>query len=394
MSNGSLEGIKVVDLSRVLGGPYCSQILADHGAEVVKVEPPHGDETRGWGPPFIDDVAAYFAALNRNKQGVALDLTTDAGRGILLDLLAEADVLVENFKPGTLQRWNLDYTDVLAPRFPGLIHCAISGFGPTGPLGGLPGYDAIIQAMAGLMSVNGEPDGEALRVGVPVVDMVTGMNAALGILMALHERATSGQGQSLDISLYDSGVSFLHPHLANFFANGATPKRTGNAHPNIAPYATYQTGDDPIFLAVGNNRQFAKLCELLGAPDIADDSRFANNACRCNNRQALRECLETLLAEHSCAELAQTLIHAGVPAGPVQDVVAVAEHPHTRHRHMVVDIGEYRGTGSPIKLSRTPPTYRSPPPALGGDSRAVMTQLGIDATTQEQLIASGVIKQD
>ncbi len=394
MSHGALHGVKVVDLSRVLGGPYCTQILADHGAEVIKLEPPHGDETRGWGPPFIDDVAAYFAGVNRNKQGVALDLSADAGRELLFDLLADADVLVENFKSGTLARWNLDYADVLAPRFPQLIHCAITGFGPTGPLGGLPGYDAIIQAMAGLMSVNGEADGEAVRVGVPIVDMVTGMNAALGILMALHERGQSGEGQSLDISLYDSGVSFLHPHLANFFANGALPKRTGNAHPNIAPYATYQTGDDPIFLAVGNNRQFARLCELLGAPEVADDPRFANNATRCGNRPALRECLEALLAEHSCADLAQTLIRAGVPAGPVEDVATVAEHPHTRHRNMVVDIGEYRGTGSPIKLSRTPPTYRSPPPALGGDSRAVLTRLGIDTATQDRLIAEGIIKQD
>jgi crotonobetainyl-CoA:carnitine CoA-transferase CaiB-like acyl-CoA transferase len=394
MSEGALHGVKVVDLSRVLGGPYCTQILADHGAEVIKLEPPHGDDTRNWGPPFINDVAAYFSGVNRNKQGLSLDLSSDDGRQLLLELLAEADVLVENFKPGTLERWGMGYADVLSLRFPKLVHCAITGFGTSGPLGGLPGYDAIIQAMAGLMSVNGEEESGPMRVGVPIVDMVTGMNAALGILMALYERESSGRGQSLDTSLYDSGISFLHPHLANFFANGALPKRTGNSHPNIAPYATYKTGDEPIYLAVGNNRQFAKLCELLGAPEVADDPRFIDNATRCANRTGLRECLEALLVDHSCESLAQTLIQAGVPAGPVHDIATVVAHPHTKHRGMVVDIGEYRGTASPIKLSRTPATYRKPPPALGEDSKEIMTRLGIDDATQEQLIAAGIIKQN
>lgn len=392
MSGGALQGIRVVDLSRVLGGPYCTQILADHGAEVIKVEPPQGDDTRKWGPPFINGVAAYFSGVNRNKEGLVLDLSADKGRELLLDLLADADVLVENFKPGTLQRWGLGYEDALAVRFPGLIHCAITGFGESGPLGGLPGYDAIIQAMAGIMSVNGEKDSGPMRVGVPIVDMVTGMNAALGIMMALHERAGSGRGQSLDISLYDSGVSFMHPHMANFFASGALPERTGNAHPNIAPYAAYATADEPIYLAVGNNRQFAKLCDLLAAPEIAEDPRFADNAMRCRHRPELRERLEACLADHCCKPLAQRLIGAGVPAGPVQDVGTVAAHPHTRHRGMVVDIEKYRGVASPIKLSRTPATYRRPPPALGADSRDIMTRLGVDAATQAQLIEAGVVQ--
>ena len=392
MSTGALQGLKVVDLSRVLGGPFCTQVLADHGADVIKLEPPGGDETRAWGPPFIDGVAAYFSGLNRNKHGVSIDLSTHAGRDLLLTLLEDADVFVENFKPGTLERWGLGYDAVLAERFPALVHCAISGFGPAGPLGGLPGYDAVIQAMGGLMSVNGEAGGEPLRVGVPIVDMVTGLNAALGIMMALQERHHSGSGQSLDISLYDCGVSVLHPHLANYFANGKVPARSGNAHPNIAPYDTYATGADPIFLAVGNNSQFAKLCEALGAPELAHDPRFADNSCRCAHRPELKRALESLLARHRAAELAPQLIGAGVPCGPVQDVAAVADHPHTRHRELVAEIGDYRGTASPIKLSRTPATYRKPPPALGADSRAVLSSLGIDDTTQQKLIAAGVVK--
>jgi crotonobetainyl-CoA:carnitine CoA-transferase CaiB-like acyl-CoA transferase len=394
MSNGSLDGVRVIDLSRVLGGPYCTQILADHGAEVIKLEPPQGDDTRSWGPPFIDDVAAYFSGVNRNKQGLVVNLATDNGRDLLFELLAEADVLVENFKPGTLERWGMGYADTLAERFPRLIHCAITGFGESGPLGRLPGYDAIIQAMAGLMSVNGTQESGPTRIGVPIVDMVTGMNAALGILMALHERTSSGRGQSLDMSLYDSGISFLHPHMANFFANGALPRLTGNAHPNIAPYATYATADEPIYLAVGNNRQFAKLCELLSVPELTDDPRFIDNAARCGHRAELRKTLEAQLVAHNCKPLAEQLIHAGVPAGPVQDVATVAADPHTRHRQMVVGIDEYRGVASPIKLSRTPATYRKPPPALGGNSREILSRLGIDDATQEQLLTAGIIKQE
>jgi len=389
---GALHGIKVVDLSRVLGGPYCTQALADHGAQVIKLEPPDGDETRGWGPPFCGDTAWYFAGVNRNKQGIAVDLSRDEGRAILWRLLEDADVLVENFKPGTLERWGMDYEDVLRERFPKLIHCAVSGFGPDGPLGGLPGYDAAIQAMTGLMSVNGEHDGPATRVGLPVVDMVTGLNALAGILLALAERTKSGRGQSIDIALYDCGVSLLHPHLPNYFGSGRTPGRTGNAHPNITPYDSYRTATAPIFLAVGNDRQFAKLCAHLGAPELADDPRFADNRSRCGHREALKAALETLLAKHDCEPLAQALIRLGVPCGPVQSVDVVAAHPHTLHRRMVIELGEYRGTASPIKLSRTPATYRSAPPALGADTRDVLDALGIDAEMQRRLFEAGVLK--
>ncbi|GAB7539857.1 CaiB/BaiF CoA transferase family protein [Burkholderia sp. 3C] len=388
---GALQGLRVIDLSRVLGGPYCTQALADHGAQVIKLEPPDGDETRGWGPPFVGDTASYFVGVNRNKQGICVDLSCEAGRHILWQLLEGADVLVENFKPGTLERWGMDYP-LLSKRFPRLIHCAISGFGPDGPLGGLPGYDAAIQAMAGLMSVNGEADGPALRVGLPVVDMVTGLNALAGILLALAEREKSGRGQSLDIALYDSGVSLLHPHLPNYFGNGRTPQRSGNAHPNITPYDSYRTATAPIFLAVGNDRQFAKLVGHLNAPALAQDVRFADNRSRCAHRAELKAELERLMQSLDCEALATALIRGGVPCGPVQTVDAVARHPHTLHRELMVEIGAYRGTGTPIKLSRTPATYRTAPPALGGDTRAVLDELGIDGETQRRLFEAGVLK--
>ena len=392
LCKGALEGLKVIDLSRVLGGPYCSQALADHGAEVIKLEPLSGDETRGWGPPFEGADASYYRGVNRNKQGIAVDLSRPEGIELLMSLLEGADVLIENFKPGTLKRWGIDYAEVLSQRFPGLIHCAISGFGGDGPLGGLPGYDAVIQAMAGLMSVNGEADGEALRIGLPIVDMVTGLNALAGVLLALNERHRSGLGQSLDITLYDCGVSLLHPHVPNYLAAGKTPGRTGNAHPNIAPYDSYCTGTEPIFLAVGNDRQFAKLCEQLGASDLLHDPRFVNNGARSGNRKALKQALEQHMATHDGAVLAPQLIRVGVPCGAIATVDTVVAHPHTAYRGLLVDIGDYRGIGSPVKLSRTPATYRTAPPTLGQDTRAVLEGLGLHAEVIEQLYAAGVVR--
>ncbi|WBX89275.1 CaiB/BaiF CoA transferase family protein [Achromobacter mucicolens] len=364
---GALAGCKVIDLSRVLGGPYCTQILADHGADVLKIEPPGGDETRGWGPPFLGETASYFVGVNRNKDGMTLDLSQAAGQELLRHLLADADVLVENFKPGTLEKWGLGYDD-LKQAFPALIHCRVSGFGSDGPLGGLPGYDACAQAMCGLMSVNGEADGEATRVGLPVVDMVTGLNAAVAILLALNERTRSGLGQFLDITLYDCALSLLHPHAPNYFYSGKVPQRSGNAHPNIAPYETLPTASGPIFLAVGNNRQFAMLARTLDAPALSEDPRYATNADRLRNRQALRDDLAALLARHEAATLADQLLRAGVPAAAVQTVDQALAHPHTRHRGMVLEQGDYKGVGSPIKLSRTPATLRKLPPDLAPPS--------------------------
>lgn len=375
---GALAGIKVIDLSRVLGGPYCTQILGDHGADVIKVEPPAGDETRAWGPPFRGDTASYFLGVNRNKRGIAVDLATPAGRDLLRTLLADADVLVENFKTGTLEKWGLGF-DRLQHEFPTLIQCRISGFGADGPLGGRPGYDACAQAMCGLMSVNGAADGGPTRIGLPVVDMVTGLNAVLGIVMALFERASSGKGQFVDTSLHDGALSLLHPHAANYFLNGATPKLTGNAHPNIAPYETLPTGHGEVFLAIGNDRQFAMLAAELGAAELAGDRRFATNALRLANRAALRKELAERLQGHRAAELADRLLAVGVPAAAVADVPQALAHPHVQHREMIVALGDYRGIGAPVKLSRTPASVRRPPPEFAEHTDDVLQEYGLDA---------------
>lgn len=384
-ARGSLAGLRIIDASRVLGAPYCTQILADHGAEVIKIEPPQGDETRGWGPPFLGDAASYFLGLNRNKKGISVDLGKEAGRELLLHLLEGADVFVENFKTGTLDKWGISEGELQA-RFPRLIHCRVSGFGADGPYGGRPGYDAAVQALSGIMSVNGEQGGEPLRVGLPVIDMVTGLNAAIGVLLALAEREKSGKGQFVEAALYDCGVSLLHPHLPNFYLNGKVAGRSGNAHPNITPYDTYATATTPLFLAVGNNRQFANLCRILGLEGVAEDERFASNAARNQNRDALKEILEGGLAGHDCNRIAELLVTSGVPCGPVRSIDEVVADPHTQHREMVVDIGEYRGTGSPIKLSRTPASYRMAPPSFAEHTDEVLSQNGIDGAKYKDVL--------
>ena len=363
--HGALHGLKVVDLSRVLAGPYCTQILGDHGADVLKVEAPQGDETRRWGPPFVDGSAAYFMGVNRNKRGMVLDFTQDAARTTLAGLLKGADVLVENFKAGTLERWGFG-RDVLENDYPGLVHCRITGFGDDGPYGGLPGYDAALQAMTGLMSINGEPDAEPLRAGVPVVDLVTGLNAVIGILLALQERRESGLGQLVDVSLFDSGLSVLHPHSANFLVTGDLPVRTGNAHPNITPYDTFETATGPIFLAIGSDRQFAGLCDMIGVSHLALDPRFADNAQRCGHRDELKHQLETALAGFEVDDLADRLIRNGVPCAPVYDLAQALNHPQARHRNMVWEDDGYRGVAPPVHLSRSPASLRMKPPKLDG----------------------------
>ncbi|WP_028029528.1 CaiB/BaiF CoA transferase family protein [Gemmobacter nectariphilus] len=374
-SKGALDGVLVIDASRVLGGPYCGQILADHGARVIKIEPPQGDETRLWGPPFQGDAASYFLGLNRNKEGIAVDFSRPEGREILLALLESADVFLENFKTGTLEKWGIGREE-LRRRFPRLIHVRVSGFGEDGPYGGRPGYDAAIQALVGLMSVNGEAGGAPVRMGVPVVDMVTGLNAAIGCLLALQERARSGKGQFVEAALYDCGFSLMHPHLPNLYLGAPVPAPSGNAHPNITPYDTYRCKDGDIFLAVGNNGQFAKLCAVLGLP--GDDARYATNALRKDNRPALREMLEGALAAFGAEEIAERLITSGVPCAPVRTLDQVVADPHTAARGMIVDIGDFRGTASPIKLDRTPATYRKAPPAFAADTDAVVREFGLN----------------
>ncbi|MDE2006334.1 MAG: CoA transferase [Rhodospirillales bacterium] len=390
-SPGALAGLKVIDLTRVLGGPYCTMILSDHGAEVIKIEPPQGDETRDWGPPFHEGDASYYLGVNRNKKSLALDLGRPEGRAVLLRLLDGADVLIENFKPGSMEKWGLGYEQVLAPRFPGLIHCRVSGFGADGPLGGLPGYDAILQAMTGLMSVNGDAATGPMRLGTAIVDMGTGLYAATGILMALHERARSGRGQYLDMTLYDCGFSLLHPQAANHFLNGRRPVGTGNPHPNLVPYDKFPTRNGEIFIASGNNGQFRKLCEIIGRPDLPDDPRFADNGARNENRAALTEALTAAFAEADGHEISLRLIQGGVPAGPVLWVDEAAAAPHTRHRNMVTELDWYRGIGTPIKLSRTPGGTRAAPPRFGADGDAVLAAHGFTPTEIAALREAGVV---
>ena len=363
---GALAGIRVLDLSRILGGPYCGQVLGDHGADVLKVEPPQGDDTRAWGPPFRDGVASYYFGLNRNKRIQFLDLASPEGQQRVRELMAQADVVVENFKVGTMEKWGIGYEQVRG-EFPHLIWCRVTGFGADGPLGSLPGYDAAVQALCGLMSINGEADGNPLRVGLPVVDMVTGLNAVIGVLLALHERKTSGLGQLVDAALYDSGLSLLHPHAANWFMSGKIPRRTGNAHPNIYPYDVIHTGGTAIFLAVGNDRQFRLMCQHIGQPALAQDERFATAGQRSVHRAALKALLEQAFATLDGATLADELMAIGVPAAAVQDVRQALTHPHTVHRDMVVRMGDYQGLGAPVKLGRTPATYRHAPLSEGLD---------------------------
>lgn len=377
-SFSALHGLRVIDLTRVLGGPYCSQILADHGADVIKVEPPQGDETRAWGPPFIADGSAYYAGVNRNKRGMVLDFTKESDRAVLLKLLATADVLMDNFKTGTLERWGLGYEAVLKDRFPRLIHCRVSGFGEDGPMGGLPGYDAAVQALSGLMSINGEPDREPMKVAVPIIDMVTGLYAAVGILLAVHEREKSGLGQFIDAALYDSALSILHPHLVNYLGSGKTPVRTGNAHPNITPYAVYETRTTPIMLAVGNDGQFGKFCQYIQRPDLPADPRFTTNALRTLNRPALNAEIGPILKTHDGPALAEAMIRAGIPCGPVLSLPEVVANPLTAHRQMIVSIGDYQGVASPIKLSRTGASYRLPPPSFGEHTASILAELETD----------------
>jgi len=400
-SPGALAGLRVVDLTRVLGGPYCTMILADHGAEVVKVEPPQGDEVRDWGPPFLEQAggerdASYFIGVNRNKRSIALDLAKPAGRAVLLRLIETADILIENFKPGAMERWGLSYEADLAPRFPQLIHCRVSGFGADGPLGGLPGYDAILQAMTGLMSVNGDPSTGPLRLGTPVVDLATGLFSAVGILMALHERAVSGRGQYLDMTLHDCGMALLHPHAANFFLNGVRPLPMGNPHPNLAPYQQFATATGQIFVAAGNDGQFRKLCQHIGRPELADDPRFLANADRVVNREALAEQLGLAFAEEDGEVLCQALLRAGLPAGPVLAVDQAMQAEQTAARAMVTELpleggGTYRALGTPIKLSRTPGGTRAPPPRFNEHGADVLAGLGYTDAEVQQLRADGIL---
>ena len=391
-ARGSLSGLRVLDLSRVLAGPYCAQVLGDHGAAVTQVESPAGDDTRIWGPPYYPDgKSAYYNGINRNKTNLCLDLSLPEGQGVLWRLLAQSDVVIENFKAGTMARWGLDYGSVLAERFPGLIYCQITGYGVTGPLGGLPGYDAVLQAYGGLMSVNGEADQDPLRVGVPLVDMVTGMLSFAGVLLALQERQRSGRGQLVDCTLLDSALSLLHPHSAAWLADGKLPRRTGSAHPTIAPYDTFHTKAGLFFVSAANDRQFAALVKVLGRPELADDAQFRSNSDRVVNVTGLRTVLAGLISQWEPEALGRELLAVGVAASPVNDVAQALTSAQAVHRDMVVTSGAYRGVGIPIKLDRTPGSVRSTPVHKGENSRAVLEDVGYDGGEIARLLKAGVV---
>src|SRR6516164_5832786 len=387
---GAMAGLRVIDLTRVLGGPYCTQILADHGADVIKVEPPAGDETRDWGPPFHDGDAAYFVGVNRNKRSIGLDLASEGGRAVLMKLLEGTDVLIENFKPGTLDRWGIG-NDVLRARFPRLVHCRISGFGADGPRGGNPGYDAIIQAMTGMIAATGSSESGPTRIGVPLVDITTGLYAAIGILMALSERQRSGRGQFLETTLYETGLAIMHPHTANYFMHGRPPSLTGNEHPNLVPYAIFPTRTDDIFIGVGNDGTFRKLCNEIGKAELGTDQRFARNKDRVANREALRAELAAVFGQYDAGPLCDRLLAAGLPAGPVQKINQALDNPHTLYRNDIIERDWYRGVASPIRLDRSKPSLRRVPPKFSQHTIEVLGEFGYSRSEVDAMIASGAV---
>ena len=364
LAHGALTGLKVIDASRVLGGPICGQMLGDHGAEITKIESPAGDDTRQWGPPFVGAVSAYFSGANRNKQTQVLDFNRPEDFERFKDLVAGADVLIENFLPASSRKWGLtpEWTHALNPR---LVHCRVAGFGSAGPMADQPAYDTVMQALCGLMSVNGDDQSGPLRVGLPVVDMSTGLNAMIGILLALHARNVTGRGQFVETTLYANAVAMLQPHTSNYFADGKVPALTGNAHPNIYPYDCFETLTGPIYLAIGNDRQFRSFCHELGQVEWAERTEFSTNPQRSVHRAQLRALLAPALLQRDGAALTAALVQRGVPCAEVRNVAQVLQSEQTRASGLLVALaGGYQGIASPIHLSETPPTYRLAPPLL------------------------------
>jgi crotonobetainyl-CoA:carnitine CoA-transferase CaiB-like acyl-CoA transferase len=395
-SSGPLAGVRILDLSRILSGPFATMIFADLGADVIKLENPRtGDDTREWAPPYQGDQSAYFLSVNRNKRGIAVDLKTAQGREIALRLVDRADVLVENFRPGTAARLGLGYDDLHA-RNPGLIYASISGFGQTGPYASEPGYDAIAQALGGVMSVTGEADGEPVRVGNSAADLGAAMWAAIGILAALHERHTTGCGEWIDISLLDGQIASLTYLAGGYFASGEVPRRYGSAHPSIVPYQALQTADGHLMVAVGNDTLWRRFAPLIGLPELVDDPRFDSNPQRVANRAQLIPLIERALARRGSVAWADELSRVGIPAGPINNVAGALEHPQVAARDMVVSAehpsaGTLRMTASPIKLSRYTATVRRPPPTLGEHTDDVLGELGYSATEIATLRDEGIV---
>lgn len=391
---GPLEGITILDLTRVLSGPYCTMLLADMGARVIKVEQPgKGDDTRAWGPPFLEGESAYFLSINRNKESLTLDFKHPEGQALLRQLIAKADVLVENFRPGALTKLGFDYATLAAPH-PRLVYCSVSGFGQTGPRRNQPGYDAVIQAEAGLMSITGPPDGPPFRLGVAIADIVSGMFAAFGVSMALFARARSGRGQEVDVAMLDSVAALLTYQAGNYFASDKVPGRLGNRHPSIVPYETFAASDGDFVLAVGTDDQWRKFCEVASLPD---DPRYATNRQRVTSYDVFRPFVADALAKQPRQFWIDRLAAAGVPCGSVRNLQELFADPQISARDMIAriehsTIGTLRALGLPVKLSDTPGAVRTPPPLLGQHTDAVLGQdLGISADTIAGLRRQNVI---
>ncbi|TNF91262.1 MAG: CoA transferase [Gammaproteobacteria bacterium] len=401
---GPLAGFRVLDLSRILAGPWASQMLADLGAEVIKIERPgSGDDTRSWGPPYMPDAegnptgeSAYFHGANRGKLSVCIDMAKPGGQGLIRDLAANSDVLIENFKVGGLKKYGLDYASLRTIN-PRLVYCSITGFGQTGPYAERAGYDFMIQAMGGIMSVTGEADGQPMKIGVALADVLTGLYAANAIQAALIHQRTSGEGQYIDMALLDVQVATLANQAMNYLASGVNPKRLGNAHPNIVPYQAFQTSDGYIILAVGNDAQFERFCELAGRSELAADERFRNNSDRVKNRDTLVPEVIEIMQQRSSAEWLEALNARGIPCGPINNLDQVFADPQVRHRGLQLDLehaaaGRVASVANPIRLSDTPVEYERAPPLLGQHTDEVLASvLELDSNALASLRADDVI---
>jgi formyl-CoA transferase/CoA:oxalate CoA-transferase len=391
-----LKGIKVLDLTRALAGPYCTMLLADYGAEVIKVElPGTGDDTRGWGPPFVQGESAYFMSINRNKKSLTLDMKNPRSKDILERMIRQSDIIVENFRPGAADRLGLGYEQVKKIN-PKIIYCSISGFGQDGPYRELPGFDQTLQGMGGMMSITGEPDGPPMKVGVAIADISGGMFAAFGIMLALFHREKTGKGQWVDTSLLDSQIAWLTYRAGEYFASGKLPEKVGSGHPMIVPYQAFKAKDEYINIAAGNDQLWKRFCKVINMENIMDDPKFATNAKRVENRKELIPILSKIIETKTGAEWLKLLEDAGIPAGPIYTLDKLFSDPQVLHRKMMVELthpkaGKIKVTGVPVKLSEAPGEITAPPPLLGQHNKEVLKDLGYSAEEIEKLIADKVV---